>query len=328
MTTPNTPAPAAAAPTLTPDEDFAAAFGEINPPEHAPDAKPAVAAAAPAAADAASEIVEADPTKPAPAAAAGAEDDPNATPAPATPDPAAASTTAPVTTPAAAPDPFALIEALQAEVAALKNVPAPAAAPEITTPPPPLYTAEEKAILDAYNKEWPDMARGEALVRRQEYVNLAGYIFAQIDARLQPLESNVAVTHNSVQYNDIVRLVPDYETVRDLTLEWVETQPAFLKKAYHDVANTGTAEEVAEMIGIFKKETGYVAPAASAPAPARAVAPAAAAAPAAPATPTVSAAAAAAAKALKPVVSGRSEPTTAADPNDFDAGWADYSKVA
>jgi len=172
------------------------------------------------------------------------------------------------------------------------------------------------------------MARGEALVRRQEYVNLAGYIFAQIDARLQPLESNVAVTHNSVQYNDIVRLVPDYETVRDLTLEWVETQPAFLKKAYHDVANTGTAEEVAEMIGIFKKETGYVAPAASAPAPARAVAPAAAAAPAAPATPTVSAAAAAAAKALKPVVSGRSEPTTAADPNDFDAGWADYSKVA
>jgi 2-oxoglutarate dehydrogenase E2 component (dihydrolipoamide succinyltransferase) len=214
---------------------------------------------------------------------------------------------------------------LQAELAELKRNPTAAAPAPALTPTPAAatpaaaaspFTPEEQAIVDSYVKEWPDMARGEMLLRRAEYGQLVNHIFEQLRPRLEALEQGYETTSTRTQYSDLVKLVPDYDDVRDKTLAWIETQPAYLKAAYQNVANTGSASDVADLITRFKKETGYAAPAAAAPAPTPTPA---AAAPAAAAG--LAPAAAAAAASLKIVKSSRSEPVTTPDPDDFDAAF-------
>jgi hypothetical protein len=233
---------------------------------------------------------------------------------------------------------------VQAELAALKKQVAPAegARPEA----PPLYTSDEQAVIDGYLKEWPDVAKGEALMRRAEYSQLIKYVFEQFAPRLEALETSQTSTSTRTQYQDIVSLVPDYDSVRDATLAWIETQPGYLKSAYQKVAEEGSPQDVADLITRFKKETGYVAkrdgaaaPAAAAPtqgagaatagaAGAQAGGTQAAGASAGAVPASLPAAAQAAAAALKPVKTTRSEPVSAPDPNDFDAAFKEYASAS
>jgi hypothetical protein len=300
--------------------------------------------AAPAAAPAADEYADAFNIATAPAAAAPAADTPAPAPAPAAPAPApaadtpapapAAETPAPAPaadTPAPAPAPAAeqpSIAELMAQIAELKatRAPAPAAeAPPAPVPPPapaaPLYTAEETTQLEAYRREWGDVAAGEALIRRQEYNHLTGYIFGQIGPILDELRGLVAPAATHTTLSRLEALVEDYHEIRDPTLAWVDKQPAALKAAYQTIADTGTPEDVAAMIETFRKATGWKAPAGAASAPAAGAPAAPAPAPAAPAAAPVDPVIAAAAARLKPVVTARSNPTTAADPNDFDGAF-------
>jgi hypothetical protein len=188
-----------------------------------------------------------------------------------------------------------------------------------------VYSGDEQAAIDAYAKEWPDVMNGERLMRRAEYHQLLNHIYSQLGPRLQALESGVQRTTTRNQYSDIVELVPDYDQVRDATLAWIDSQPAYLKSAYQQVAAQGSPSDVADLITRFKKETNY-APSAPAAAPAAPAAPAAAAPAApAPAARALAPAAAAAAAALKVVKTSRSEPVSAADPDDFDAAFAEFA---
>lgn len=331
-------------PPDTPVEDeFSAAFADLTTPASVKPAAPAAepSAAAPAADPAAPAASASATPTPAQAPAVPAAEDTPATPAapaepaaPAAPAPAAepaapaAPVAAPVAAPAAAPvasGPSA--EELQAQLAALtqqleeiKKVPTPAA------PEPPLYTAEEMEGLAKYREEWPDIAKNEQLMRRAEYKELISYVFGQIRPHIDELRAYYESTHQDTQYASIVRLVPDYDQVRDATLEWVEKQPAYLKAAYQQVTESGSPSEVADLITRFKKETGYVAPAAvdkpvAGGGAAAAPAPAASTGGAAPIPP----AAAAAAASLRAVQSGRSEPVSAPDPNDFDGAFKEFA---
>lgn len=233
------------------------------------------------------------------------------------------------------------MESLQAEIAALKAAQAaPAPAPAAAAPAPaeqPLYSEAEQAVIDAYKSEWSDVAAGEALIRRQENKQLLEFVFSQIKPHIDALYAQSGVAHERTQYQMLHDMVPDYDDIREPTLAWIAAQPAYLKDAYMKVANEGTPEQVADIISRFRKETGWVKAAASAPAAApTAAAPAAAPAAAAPAaTPApaaapaaaVSPAVAAAAAALKPVGAVRSSTTTAADPNDFDGAFAEAAKA-
>jgi hypothetical protein len=82
-------------------------------------------------------------------------------------------------------------------------------------PAAPLYTAEETTQIEAYRKEWGDVAAGEALIRRQEYNQLAGYIFGQIGPILDELRGQVAPAATHTTYTQLKGLVSDYDDVRD-----------------------------------------------------------------------------------------------------------------
>lgn len=296
-------------PEITPEvtietDDFADAFAEFQEPAIAPAAKtePVVAETAPVVTEAAPVVAEAAPvvTEAAPAVAEAAP---------------------------AVSDTAAEIAALKAQIEALQKAPvAEVPAPATATPEPaaPVYTVAEQAVIDKYRADWPDIQAGEALVRRAEYRDLIGYVFAQIKPSIDALTEATQSTSSRTQYQDLTALVPDYDVVRDKTLAWVETQPAYLKRAYQEVANSGTAADVADLINRFKKETGYAAPAAPAaamttPAATPAVAPVVNAA--------LPPAAAAAVAALKVVKSSRSEAATTVDANDFDGAFAEFAKA-
>lgn len=317
------PAAAPAAPAVVPGPDGSEGGvppAAVTPPAETPHVPGEPAAAPPAAA----------PSATPPAATGGTE--PPAAPAtpPAADTPPAAPAAPAVHTPTA--EEWQALQREIAELRAARETPpaAPAAAPAPAAPPPPLYSADEETFLQNHFKEWEDVARGESLVRRGEYQRLTTHIFTEIGKVIQPLLEAFPQLQQNLQYRDLKDDVPDYDAARDAVIDWVDTQPAFLKAAYEQVMESGTSADIAAMYERFKKETGWTAPAATAPNANGA--PAAAAPPAAPAAaaltkpaPAPSAAAAAAAAALAPVRTSRTDPAASPDPTDFDGAWKEIT---
>jgi hypothetical protein len=221
------------------------------------------------------------------------------------------------------PDYAAEISALKAQLEAMKSAPqaAPAPAPSSPAEPAPIYSADESALLAKYHEDWPDIAKGEMLQRRAEYRDLVKYVFDQVQATYGPVAEYFQTRSGKDQYSDIKTLVSDYDQVRDATIAWAKSQPAYLASAYDKVISEGSAEDVADLIARFKKETNYAAPAASTPAapvPVKG---------AVPASTTLPEKARQAAAALRVVSSKRSEASSgAADPNDFESAFAEFAK--
>lgn len=187
-------------------------------------------------------------------------------------------------------------------------VPAPAPAAPVAEAPA-LYTAEEESFLTSYQKDWPDVAKAEALVRRAEYRDLVGFVFREIAAQLNPLTQTVQVLSERTHFSDLTNTVTDYNDVRDKVVEWVDTQPVYLQVAYKHVIQQGTVEEVADLIGRYKQATGT---ALSPPAPVAK-------------DPELPSATKQAAASLAPVSSKRSVVPQQDDPNDFESAFAQFA---
>lgn len=181
-------------------------------------------------------------------------------------------------------------------------------------PEPELYSPEEKQLLDTYAKDWPDVAKAEALVRRAEYRQFAQYMFSEVAKHLQPIAQVVQTISERTQLSDLRQEVSDYDDIRDKVVEWVGKQPAYLQPAYVQVVQRGTPDEVVDLINRFKQDTGYVAPSAAAPG----------AAPAAPAQRAQDPALKQAAAALAPVRSQRTAPPQA-EPTTFEDAFKAFA---
>jgi len=296
------------------DQDIASAFAEFAAVEDsAPGEKPVVAAT----------TVPVEPAAPVVVVAPVVPAVEPATPVVAATEPAV-SVVEPVVEPAVPavgdepPEPVVAVPAENAEYAALRAEfeALKAAQPKVEpAPAAPLFSADETAALAKYQEDWPDIAKGEALLRRAEYRDLVGYIFQQVEQRYAPALDYMNSRSGHDQYSDITALVPDYDAVRDKAIAWVDTQPAWLKATLQKVTSDGSPEEVAGLIAMYKKETGYAVP----------VTPLIVA-PAAKAAPVLPPAAKKAAVSLAAVKSGRSEQGTAEE-DDFDSAFAKYAEA-
>jgi hypothetical protein len=170
----------------------------------------------------------------------------------------------------------------------------------------PIYSEEEKAVLDAYDKEWPDIAKAEGLRRRAEYRELVEYVFQEVSKYLTPVKETVEALAERTVLTDLKTKVPDYnDTLRDQVIGWVDTQPAYLQTAYKQVIQQGTVEEVGDLIDRYRKATGVGA---SAPTSTTKVT-------------ELSSEAKQAAAALAPVSTKRTVVQQQEDPNDFGSAW-------
>ena len=199
-------------------------------------------------------------------------------------------------------------------------------APKADTPadPPkaaPVYTDEEQQTVTAYQKEWPDVAKGEALVRRSEYRELVGYIFNEMNRVYGPALQRAMQTVDTFEDDYALRAIKsthsDYsDAMADQVAAWAEGLKGFRGHAARAVIKEGTPEEVADLITEYKREKGITTQPAG-------QTPAAPVAPAAPATVTeLSSTAKKAATAMGVVDSKRgAQVASAPDKDDFDSAW-------
>ncbi len=219
---------------------------------------------------------------------------------------------------AAAPtdeDLLARLAALVKQTPAKKDEPAaevePASAVE-PEPEPDIYTADEKALLDEYEKDWPDVAKAEALRRRAEYRDLVNHVFREVAKELGPISQTLRTLAERTHLSDLHEKVEDYDDVRDKVIDWVNNQPTYLQNAYKHVIQQGTPDEIADLVTRYKNETAPTQPAATTPKTEAEL----------PATTKQAVAA------LAPVSSKRSTIVQADDPNDFEGAFAAFAKQA
>lgn len=178
----------------------------------------------------------------------------------------------------------------------------------------PLFSADEQAVLEAYEKDWSDVSRAEALKRRAFAKDVIEYVFSQIAPEIKSVKELTEALANRAHYADLTAKIGEVDdTLRTQMDGWVAKQPAYLQSAYKQVLTTGTVDEVADLVERFKKDTGVAAPAAK------------------PKTskggPELSSEAKQAAEAMAPVSSKRSVIEQQDDPNDFGAAFAKFSEM-
>ena len=169
-----------------------------------------------------------------------------------------------------------------------------------------MYDEEEKKFLSTYDNDWADVSKGEALKRRAEYRSLVSFVFDQVAAQLRPVFETVDVLSTRTHLADLRGQVEDYDTIRDSVISWVDEQPTYLQVGMKGVIQSGSADEVTDLINRYRQATGAVIKPAS-QTPARSV--------------ELSSDAKKAAVALAPVNTKRSVVPAEDDTDDFDAAF-------
>jgi hypothetical protein len=188
--------------------------------------------------------------------------------------------------------------------------------------PPAIYSPDEQQTIVDYEKNWPDVAQAEALKRKGEYHDLTAYIFQEVHKFYAPHLQMMAAMGNTLHTQELAGMVQDYTpAVEADVVKWIDTQPAYLQAPMKQVMQTGTSEEVADLIGRYRGATGTT-PAAAAPAAPAAAAPAA---PATPAKTELSPLAKQAAESLAPVSSDRTQVPAGEDSGDYDSAFSRYA---
>lgn len=163
------------------------------------------------------------------------------------------------------------------------------------------------------------MARAEELKRRGEYHDIIKFMFENVTQLVAPLQEQLRAIGNNIHINELQTRVPDYsETLEQQVTNWIDTQPNYLQAAYKQVMQTGTSEEVADLIGRYRGSAGAAPatpPAEATPAPT----------PPAPRKTELSSAAIQAAESLAPVSGDRSAVPQGEDPQDFNTAFAKHA---
>ena len=231
--------------------DDAAALTELYGSSTQPPATDDVPAAQPS--------PEVAPEQPPEVAPASAPEQP-ATPPEATPAPAPATE--------ALPAQEFIIQALE-EFEARRNAP-PAQPPEQQATPQPLslddfMSEDDKAAVAMLQQEWGDiaspmqrlLAANAKLVQaqmRQEFEHLLAQQVAPVHQVVQQQLATqaqqgywaaVSAAHPDVTVATAAEVVPRLQA-------WIETQPAFLRQAYHDAAVSADPQEAIELLHLFK----------------------------------------------------------------------------
>ena len=131
---------------------------------------------------------------------------------------------------------------------------------------------EEKAAIAEFAKDYPEISKAfEIEQKHREYAlkklfaetlaNVVGKVYEDI----RPLQGTAKVVSENQHFSKIERAHPDYYELvpADASApakleEWIDTQPALVKKVYKQVYNEGSADEIIELVSEYKRATGVV----------------------------------------------------------------------
>jgi hypothetical protein len=121
----------------------------------------------------------------------------------------------------------------------------------------PLFTQDEEAKIEHFRKEWPEVAEAFDLQARALAQSVLKYAFEQIGSVVNPMRETLDVLATRTHYGDLKAKVGEYtDEEREEIVGWVKEQPTYLQTGMMSVIEGGTAEEVADLVSRYRKETG------------------------------------------------------------------------
>lgn len=199
-----------------------------------------------------------------------------------------------------------------------RQQPQPQPQPPRQQQPAPLYTAEEQAVLNKFNEDWPDLAQALALALRGTTTQNNAYVFGELSKVLGPQLQTMQEVSADHHYDALIRAIPDYDAVAPKVVDWVAKDPSmkpYLRAAYKGVIDNGSVDDISDLVDTWRKATGTSVTPGKAPA-----------APAAKTGSELSEAAKQAAAALAPVNSKRTV-TAPAEPASFEDAFEAHAKA-
>jgi hypothetical protein len=115
---------------------------------------------------------------------------------------------------------------------------------------------DEIKELETYRTDWPDIAKAEALARRQEYKQLLDYVFQTVESRLAPIATATETYQADSHYGALVQAHEDYDQIVDKVEAWINQQPTFLRNSLTAVAQNGDTKDVIDLVSMYKQANG------------------------------------------------------------------------
>ena len=198
-------------------------------------------------------------------------------------------------------------------IATLKGAVTPPQDQQIQQPQPIPLTEEETEAINTFITEFPQVAAAHQIITKRQIEAAVNYVLAEVASVLQPIAQQLNTVAQRSHLGDLEHVVPDYADVRQKVLDWVETQPDYLRTAFHSVIQQGTVDQVKDLIDRYRVSTGVVVQ----PAPTGGTQTA---------VTELTPAAKKAAAGLAQVSSKRST-ATASTPTDFDGAFESFAKL-
>lgn len=127
--------------------------------------------------------------------------------------------------------------------------------------------ADVMAMFGDFSEE--AIAKGvEALVSQR----VSAQVQNMLDAALAPFKQQQQLSAEQQHFAYIGSAHPDYESIPESQefQAWKDAQPSFIRSAYDDVLNKGNAEQVVELLSLYKSQNN-VSPKVDTPAPTQAM---------------------------------------------------------
>jgi hypothetical protein len=127
--------------------------------------------------------------------------------------------------------------------------------------------ADVMAMFGDFSEE--GIAKGvEAMVNQRVSVQVQ----AMIDQALAPFKQQQNLSAEQQHFAYIESAHPDFESIPESQefQAWKDAQPSFIRSAYDDVLNKGNAEQVVELLSLYKSQNN-VSPTVDTPAPTQAI---------------------------------------------------------
>lgn len=119
------------------------------------------------------------------------------------------------------------------------------------------YIPEDKReLVSNYEKEWPEVAEAEEIKRQAQLQHLRDQIYSEVGRALAPVFETTQQLQVDAHRSAIRQEHPDFEDVKGDLMEWIAGQPEFVRPAYEQVAQKGSAADVVSLLNQFKAATG------------------------------------------------------------------------
>ena len=115
---------------------------------------------------------------------------------------------------------------------------------------------DKKAVVQKYKEEWGEVHEAEEVIRNAQLQLVQDKLYSDLRSALAPVFETTQKLQVNAHLDSIRQAHPDLDTIKPELNEWINQQPEFVRPAYQQVAQKGSAAQVVELVNQFKQSTG------------------------------------------------------------------------